>query len=76
MNLHVESKCPSWTELSADDVTVNIRNSFARGSREMGTGKVKSTRLHGEVVTQFNVRLYLLSYDCLDGDSNVLIIVN
>ena len=33
-------------------------------------------RLHGEVVTQFNVGLYLLSYDYLDGDSNVLIIVN
>jgi hypothetical protein len=33
-------------------------------------------RLHGEVVTQFNVGLYLLSYDCLDGDNNILIIVN
>jgi hypothetical protein len=33
-------------------------------------------KLHGEVVTQFNVGLYLLNYDYLDGDSNVLIIVN
>jgi hypothetical protein len=33
-------------------------------------------RLHGKMVTQFTVGLYLLSYDCLDGDSNVLIIVN
>jgi hypothetical protein len=45
MNLHIESECPSWTGLTADDVTVNRRNSFARGSREMGTGKVKSTRI-------------------------------
>ena len=33
-------------------------------------------RLHGEVVTQFSVGLYLLSYDCLDGNSIVLITVN
>ena len=33
-------------------------------------------KLHGEVVTQFKVGQYLLSYNCLDGNSSVFMVVN